>query len=131
LAIEVDAQYDVLHGNGGIITPRLRWQSPLSESLILGAAVSTTWGSEDYMGNRFSINSGGAARSGLDEYDADSGFKNAMVTGTATYRFTEAWSLIGLAAYSRLLDDAADSPIVDDQGDANQFLGALMVNYSF
>ena len=132
LALEADAQYDVLNGNGGIVTPRLRWQSPLSESLIVNAALSATWGSEDYMGNRFSINSGGAARSGLDEYDADTGFTNARVTGTVTYRFTDAWSLVGLAAVTaELLGDAADSPIVEDQGDDNQFLGALLVNYSF
>jgi outer membrane protein len=131
LALELDAQYDVLHGNGGILTPRLRWQTPLSEQFLVGAALSTTWGSEDYMGNRFSINAGESARSGLDEYDADSGFKNAMITGTATYRLTEAWSLTGIAAYSRLFSEASDSPIVDDQGDENQFLGGLLVNYTF
>jgi MipA family protein len=131
VALELDAQYDVLHGNGGVLTPRLRWQAPLSPRTVVGAAVSTTWGSEDYMGNRFSINAGGAARSGLDEYDADGGFKNALVTGTATYRFAEAWSLTGLVGYSRLFSEAADSPIVDDEGDENQFVGGLLVNYSF
>jgi MipA family protein len=131
VALELDAQYDVLHGNGGVLTPRLRWQAPLGERAVVGAAVSTTWGSEDYMGNRFSINAGGAARSGLDEYDADSGFKNALVTGTASYRFAEAWSLTGIVGYSRLFSEAADSPIVDDEGDENQFLGGLLVNYSF
>ena len=131
VALELDAQYDVLHGNGGVLTPRLRWQAPLGERTVVGAAVSTTWGSEDYMGNRFSINAGGAARSGLDEYDADSGVKNALVTGTATYRFAEAWSLTGIVAYSRLFSEAADSPIVDDEGDENQFVGGLLVDYSF
>jgi MipA family protein len=131
LAVELDAQYDALHGNGGVLTPRLRWQAPVNERVVAGASVSATWGSEDYMGNRFSINAGEAARSGLDEYDADSGFKNAMVTGTVSYRFTEAWSLTGIAAYSRLFSQAADSPIVDDEGDENQFLGGLLVNYAF
>jgi outer membrane scaffolding protein for murein synthesis (MipA/OmpV family) len=131
LAVELDAQYDVLEGNGGILTPRLRWQARMSQQIAMGAAISATWGSEDYMGNRFSINSGGSARSGLDEYDADSGVKNAMVTGTASYRLTEAWSLTGIVGYSRLFSEASDSPIVDDEGDENQFLGGLLVNYSF
>jgi outer membrane protein len=131
LAIELDAQYDVLEGNGGILTPRLRWQAPVSRQTVVGAAVSTTWGSEDYMGNRFSINADASDRSGLDAYDADSGIKNALVTGTASYRFTEAWSLTGIVAYSRLFSEASDSPIVDDEGDENQFLGGLLVNYSF
>ena len=131
LAVELDAQYDALHGNGGVLTPRLRWQAPANERVVVGASVSAAWGSEDYMGNRFSINAGEAARSGLDEYDADSGFKNAMVTGTVSYRFAEAWSLTGIAAYSRLFSQAADSPIVDDEGNENQFLGGVLVNYSF
>jgi outer membrane scaffolding protein for murein synthesis (MipA/OmpV family) len=131
VALELDAQYDVANGNGGILTPRLRWQSTFSQQLVFGAAIWTTWGSEDYMGNRFSINSGGAARSGLDEYDADSGFKNAALAGTAGYRFTENWSLTGIVGYSRLFSEAADSPIVDDEGDENQFLGGLLVSYSF
>jgi outer membrane protein len=54
-----------------------------------------------------------------------------MVTGTVSYRLTEAWSLTGIAAYSRLFSQAADSPIVDDEGNENQFLGGLLVNYSF
>ena len=131
LALELDAQYDALEGNGGVLTPRLRWQAPLSRQTVVGASISTTWGSEDYMGNRFSINADESSRSGLDEYDADSGVKNAMVTGTVNYRFTEAWSLTGIVAYSRLFSEASDSPIVDDEGDENQFLGGLLVNYSF
>ena len=60
MALELDAQYDVFHGNGGVLTPRLHWQAPLSPRTWSGP-VSTTWGSEDYMGNRFSINAGGSA----------------------------------------------------------------------
>jgi outer membrane protein len=131
LAIELDAQFDVLHGNGGILTPRLRWRAPLSQSFVVGAAVSGTWGSEDYMGNRFGINADEAARSGLDRYDADSGFKNVAVNGTATYRFSQTWSVTGLVGYSHLLSQASDSPIVDDRGDENQFLGGILVNLSF
>jgi outer membrane protein len=41
------------------------------------------------------------------------------------------WSVTALASYTRLLDDAADSPIVDDAGDANQFFGGALINYRF
>lgn len=131
LAVELDAQYDLLHSNGGVLTPRLRWQAPVNDRIVLGVAVSVTWASEDYMSNRFSIDASESARSGLNKYDADSGLKNAMLTATASYRFTEHWSLTGAAAYSRLFSQAADSPIVDDEGDENQFLVGLLVNYSF
>jgi MipA family protein len=131
LALEIDAQYDVLHGNGGIVTQRLRWQAPLSQRLVVGAAVSGTWASEDYMSNRFGVSASEAAGSGLDQYNADSGFKNALINGTATYRLGETWSVTGVVGYSRLFSQASDSPIVDDRGDENQFLGGILVNVSF
>jgi MipA family protein len=131
LAAEVDLHYDALEGNGGLVTPRLRFKDALSESVIVDLSASAAWASEDYMDNRFGIDSGDAADSGLDEHDADPGFKNATLTGSLTFRLTEALSLTGLAAYTRLLDDAEDSPIVDDRGSPNQALGALLVNYTF
>ena len=53
------------------------------------------------------------------------------MTGTATYRVAEAWSLTGIVGYSRLFSEASDSPIVDDEGDENQLVGGLLVNYAF
>ena len=130
-ALEVDAQYDVANGNGGVVTPRLRWATPVGDRTAFGGSVSATWASEDYMGNRFGIGGGDADRSGLDRHDADAGFKNATVTGSLTYRLAERWSATGLAAFSRLLGDAEDSPVVDDRGNANQLLGGVLVNFTF
>lgn len=131
LVVEIDAQYDALEGNGGLVTPRLRFKQALSESAIVDLSAAASWASEDYMDNRFGIDGGDAAESGLDEYDADAGFKNATLTGSLTFRLTQALSVTGLAAYSRLLGDAEDSPIVDDRGSPNQALGAVLVNYTF
>ena len=33
--------------------------------------------------------------------------------------------------YTRLINDAADSPIVDNRGSANQFFTGASINYSF
>jgi outer membrane scaffolding protein for murein synthesis (MipA/OmpV family) len=83
------------------------------------------------MENRFGISGGDPDRSGLDTHDADEGFKNASVSGSLTYQLSQKLSLTGLAAFSRLLGDAEDSPIVDDQGSANQLLGGVLLNYTF
>ena len=77
------------------------------------------------------MTSGDASRSGLDTYDAHSGFKNVGVSASLTYALTPHWSLTGLASYERLLGDAADSPVVDDRGSENQVVGAALVNYRF
>ncbi len=131
LALEVDAQYDVAEGNGGVVTPRLRWASPVGERMAFAGSISGTWASEDYMSNRFGISGSDADQSGLDQYDADAGLKNATITGSLTYRLAERWSVTGLAAFSRLFGDAEDSPIVDERGDANQLLGGVLVNFTF
>jgi MipA family protein len=131
LTLELDAQYDVVEGNGGVLTPRLRWRQPMAQRMLFESTLSATWASEDYMSNRFGISSGDAARSGLETHDADEGFKNATASASLTYRLTEGLSLTGLAAYSRLLGDAEDSPIVDDRGSANQLLGGVLLNYTF
>ena len=72
-----------------------------------------------------------SARSGLNTYSADAGIKDAGLGVTLTYKFTDNWDVTGLANYTRLLGDAADSPVVDDEGDENQFFGGLTINYTF
>jgi outer membrane protein len=38
---------------------------------------------------------------------------------------------MGLASYKRLLGDAEDSPVVNDEGDENQLMGGVLVTYTF
>ncbi len=130
-AIELDVLYDAKHGNGGTITPRFRAASQLAEKVRGEGRISASWASGDYMGNWFSVNQRDAARTGLDSYDADEGFKDLTLGGSVNWNFVGAWSLTGIATYTRMLGDAADSPIVDDAGDANQFRAGVLVNYKF
>ena len=51
--------------------------------------------------------------------------------GGLSYRFFERWSVSALANYTRLIDDAEDSPVVDDVGNENQFFAGALVNYRF
>jgi outer membrane scaffolding protein for murein synthesis (MipA/OmpV family) len=83
------------------------------------------------MSSYFGIDAADAARSGLDEFSADEGFKDVSFGGGVTYRLFDRLSVSALATYARLLDDAEDSPVVDDAGDENQFFGGALVNYTF
>jgi outer membrane scaffolding protein for murein synthesis (MipA/OmpV family) len=38
---------------------------------------------------------------------------------------------MGLATYKRLVGDAADSPVVEDEGSENQLTGGVLVFYKF
>jgi outer membrane protein len=83
------------------------------------------------MSSYFGIDAADAARSGLDQFNADEGFKDVSVGGALTYSFLERWSVAVLGSYTRLIGDAEDSPVVDDVGDANQFFGGALINYRF
>ncbi len=39
--------------------------------------------------------------------------------------------MTGILSYKRLLDDAVDSPVVDDVGDEDQIFGGMALSYSF
>ena len=47
------------------------------------------------------------------------------------YSLSREWNLVFAVTYTRLLGDAADSPVVDDEGSENQFMGGILVTYTF
>jgi len=101
------------------------------EKLHLGIDLSATYASGNYNDTYFSVDAGNAARSGLSQYDADGGLKDVGVSVNAMYQLTEHWGLIGIAKVTQLVGDAADSPIVDDEGSATQALFVTGVVFSF
>jgi outer membrane protein len=132
LTTALDARADVANGNGWLVTPRVTYNNALpGNALSFTAEASTTWASDDYMEEYFSVQSGPARRTGLDRYNADADFKDFAIKGTVSYAFTERWSTTLAGQYKRMLGDAKDSPVVDDRGDENQFITALTVNFKF
>jgi MipA family protein len=131
LVLEVEARQDVANDNGFLATIRGAYRGTLTESLGMVAFVGSTWADDDYMSSYFGIDAANAAASGLDQFNADEGFKDLSFGGGLSYRFLERWSVAAFGTYARLLNDAKDSPIVDDVGDANQFFGGALINYQF
>ena len=131
LVLEVEGRRDLANDNGFLGTIRGRYGSRFAERWRFDALVQMTWASEDYMSSYFGIDAGDAARSGLDQYNADEGFKDVGFGASLTYRFFENWSATGTGTYTRLLGDAEDSPVVDDRGDENQIFAGFLINYRF
>lgn len=87
--------------------------------------------SADYVGGEFArtyfaVTPAGAAASGLSSFDIDEGWKNARASLLGTYKLTGdhttgGWGLFGIASYSAMLGDFADSPLVSEAGDSDQF----------
>ena len=102
-----------------------------TERLRLGTDVSVSFASDSYMDTYFGVTNAGSARSGLPSYTASGGVKDVSLGVMASYNLTERWGIVGRASYSRLLGDAADSPIVKQEGSPDQFMGGLGISYSF
>lgn len=127
----IELRQDIADDNGFLATLNGGYNLPINEQLKLGFGAFTTYADGDYMNTYFSVDSGDARRSGLKEDDADSGFKDVGLNLSADYDFYENWSVMGLLRYTRLVGDAEDSPVVDDEGDENQFFLGALVKYSF
>jgi MipA family protein len=104
--------------------------SPL-ERLRLGLGLSATFADGDYVDTYFAIDDGDALRSGLSSYDGDGGLKDIGISLNANYQLSEHWGVMGFAGYTRLVGDAADSPIVDDEGSAGQGMIGVGIAYQF
>jgi len=97
--------------------------------IFLGGFAS--YADSNYMDTYFSVNELNGLRSGFRMYDAGAGFKDLGLELLANYQVNDSWSIIGLLQVSKLLGDAADSPLVDDAGSETQVLSGLALNYRF
>lgn len=123
---------DVAGGHEGLLlTLGGGYTRPLTDRLIFGLAVSSTYASGDYMDSYFGIDADNTARSGLPVFDAGAGFKDIGARVRLRYQMRAQWGILGTVGYTRLLADAADSPIVNNEGSANQMTGGVMVIYFF
>jgi outer membrane protein len=103
----------------------------VTDLISLGAGVSSTWASDDYMQTYFGVNAGESAQSGLPTYNPDSDFKDVGANVSLGFHPSgwENWSIVTLASYARLIGDADDSSPVVDVGSENQMFGGLMFVY--
>ena len=130
--LSIDFLHDVAGSHGGyVLSASARLWYPLARATEVGLAVASSYGSEDYMSTFFSIGPQAAARSGLAAYDAGDGLRDARVTVMVIQSLSEHWHVGAGILYSRLLSEAADSPIVDDRGSANQLVGGIGFVYSW
>ncbi|MFQ5643062.1 MAG: MipA/OmpV family protein, partial [Thiogranum sp.] len=101
---------------------------------MVSLGASTSWADSSYMETYFGVDSKNVGTSGLPFYKPDSGFKDIGLSLTGVYNFNQTWSVGGVVSYTRMLNDAEDSPLVEGNqgvGDKNQPAAVVAVLYSF
>jgi len=92
----------------------------------LVASIGTNIADKDYMQTFFGVT---AAQAGpLPVYSASAGFKDVFGGLKATFELDRQWTFYVAGQYSRLVGDAANSPVIDT---SNQFSGGAGLTYKF
>jgi len=116
--------YDGLHGKIGLSNI----QRFFNERLMLTANVQTSFADSNYMRAYYGVTTEQSMSSGLKPYAAENGFYKVGANLVAGYGITRHIAINGSVGYERLLDKAADSPIVQM---ANQYRAGVGVSYRF
>jgi outer membrane scaffolding protein for murein synthesis (MipA/OmpV family) len=104
-----------------------KWKA--SDALVVTPNVFLTYADDDYMDTYFGVNAKNVGTSGLPAYEAESGLKDVGTRIVVSYTPWEKWGVMGILSYKALLEDAKDSPLVDDEGDDAQTFFGLMATY--
>ncbi len=113
---------------GLVANARVSYPYTLTERLKLIPSVSVNWANAKYMDSYFGVNAGQSAASGLAQYRPSAGFKDVSLRLAVNYELTKDWSVSGAVGASRLLGDAADSPLVERKSQLQAMAG---VAYTF
>lgn len=126
-AADVSGEYD-----GYLVTLGGDYQAKISDDLKMTFGVYTTYADGNYMEQYFQVDANNRGSSTLPDYSSDSGeFKDVGLKVVTTYDLNSSWSIVGNLGYKKLVGDASDSPLVDDEGDDNQLFAGLMGVYHF
>ena len=103
----------------GNMTALLFRSGPVSFS----TSAQATWIGDRFADAYFTVTPEQSARSGgvLEVFDADSGFRNVGASVNAYINIGDRWSVNPYATYDYIFDDYAETPIIRDFGDRNQW----------
>lgn len=99
---------------------------------ILTAGPRIGWGDSDFTTTYFAVSPQDAARSpfALTPFSPDEDAWTPGVMVSAKYRLNPHWAIESIATYSRITGEAADSPIVEQLGSADQYGISLSARYT-
>ena len=140
LTLNVDAVWDIAGAHGGrAISPSITYFTPLSRGIATSLSFSATHIDDDYADYYYSvpeINTLLPDPDLLPGFQAEGGFErvgaNILVAFDLNGDVTDGgFAIVGIGGYSSLLNDAKRTPFTSIRGDADQWLGAIGIGYTF
>lgn len=140
LSINLDATWDVAGAHDGMtISPSVTYFTPLSRATAASLSLSTTFVDDNFADYYYSVPTintllpdedvlpGFQAEGGMQSYGV-----NLLLAHDLSGDVTDGGlSLVGIGGWSKLVNDAADTPFTSIRGDDDQYFLALGVGYTF
>lgn len=101
------------------------YRTDLSDRVSLTSGVELGFANSDFTNTYFGVSPEESANSGYAEYDAGGGLTSAAIKFQASYAVNDKTAVLGEVSYGKLLGDAADSPIVQEEWQPSLKLGVV------
>jgi len=137
LSLSIDALWDVAGAHKGmVVDPSVTYFTPLSRGIAASLSVAAEHGDGKFMDYYYRITPAQSVASGLPVYDPGSGFTkvgaNLLLGFDLNGNLADGGFAIALVgSYNRIIGDAARSPIVSIRGSRDQWIGGVLLGYTF
>lgn len=139
LTLSADVRWDVASAHKGmLITPNLTYSTPLSRGAVVALNVGARHVDDDYANYYYSVTPGQSARTSgiLPVYGAEGGWESVSAGLLGAFDLDGNLLNGGLAVfaaggYTKMLNDAKDTPYTSIRGDADQWIAAAGLAYTF
>jgi len=128
----IGIQYDVLdRGKGLVGFIGVDYRRMVNPRFALQAQIDLSFADAEHMQTEVGISPGTAESTGLNAYEAASGYKGASVGLGLQYAVTNRWMLKAQIALEHYGSIMADSPLIRDEGSATNVETGIGVSYEF
>lgn len=140
LSVSLDATWDVAGAHKGMmVSPSVTYFTPLSFSTAASLSFSTSFVDDKFADYYYSVpatNDALPIADLLPGFEAEGGIQsygvNLLLAHDLSGNVTDGGlSLIGIGGWSKLVNDAADTPFTSIRGNNDQYFIALGVGYTF
>lgn len=103
----------------------------VTPAIRISGGPRLSFASADYFDAYYGVSPAESVASGLAVYDPDGGIHSLGLGGAITWKATDKVTTSLFGEYSRLMGPAADSSLVKQRGEENQFLLGVSATYRF
>lgn len=137
LTVSTDVRWDVAGAYGGMTwQPSVSYNTPLSKGVLVTVMGFARHVDDDYARYYYSVTPAQSAASGLPEYNAKGGWDKLGLGALVAWDLSGdlrdgGFAVLGIASYSRMLNDGKTTPFTSLRGDPDQWMGGLGLAYTF